>query len=501
MMTINDAWGLASDRRFHNLNMPILQDAKNFGAKAQKAYRLAELTTLTTQLPLRSLSFPAFLRGESSALHELTLAEKLAGVLRYLAAPLRYEPLNLPEVHYPVSSFGGLFSCGVKLIRRTEGGELQCFHYHPSYHALERETVAPDVSSPLQPGESLIALVGQFWAVAGKYGDFSPFGVSLDGGIVSTQLSYLLDVFGVNYENRADWIADAKPLVVTRHHPNVHEYEHPLAVLSLAENRFSESDWDFLASSDTRRIACWRETPGLDQQYGLLPSLLTLFAADLYQVEAKQQTADEVVCQSPDLPDSLPEKDVFDVIRDRTASNDVTGFSQRSPIVSSQFLSDFLTVMTTLRQRRGAAPAEEQLIISIAWINQHGLLPGLYDGNGQAIWQAKQPEAFFAILQDCLFNDGQNYNLASMTMELFVSVDTGQFIQQYGDASIHKAHHAAGCLGHDVCLTASLFGGFARPVRMFRDTRLQQQLGLPGQLLMQVLVGFNRHNNFAMALL
>lgn len=116
-ITLQDAWGLAGDRRFENLDMPILIDPVHYAAKAEKGTKQVEMLALTTNVPKQSQPFADFLKASPSVVADLPLDTRISAILRYLASPMRYEPINTPDVHYPVSSFGGLFSCGIKLLR------------------------------------------------------------------------------------------------------------------------------------------------------------------------------------------------------------------------------------------------------------------------------------------------------------------------------------------------------------------------------------------------
>ncbi|UAA40054.1 hypothetical protein KIH87_06805 [Paraneptunicella aestuarii] len=496
-LTLKDAWGLATDRRFDNLNMPILQDSRHYGAKADKSSKMAKLVFLNTNVPRQAQSFADFLAGKPCSLSELSFADKMSLVLRYLASPVRYEPLNRPDVHYPVSSFGGLFSCGIKLIVRHEkenqsqSNNVDVYHYHANYHALEQVASNVNYGTELAAGECHIAIVGHYWAVARKYGEYSPYGVVLDAGIVLTQLQYLLALAGVAATTEKTDLQMLQSLLVESD-----SVQQTLAALSLSIDD-EHNALAFLQQTQTHRVSIWSEPEGIHERFHNLQSLLDIFATPYEVCEAahsKQTLSEQALAE-------LPQDDVLDVLVRRSAANDATGFSQINKVLDAGFLTRFLSVLTGLKSRRETMPAESALQVKVAWINPYGPAIGMYDGAGELQYQPNQTEAFLDILRDCLYSDNQKYNLASMAFELFVTVDTAQLERDYGDAAIRLAHMAAGALGHDICLAASLFDAFARPVRMFRDTKLQQRLGLEGQLVVQVLVGFNRHHNFALKLL
>lgn len=502
-ITLQDAWGLAGDRRFDNLDMPILDDPVNYAAKADKAVKTVEMLELTTDVPRQSQSFPAFLAGEKSEVADLPVEQRLSAILRYLASPMRYEPMNTPDVHYPVSSFGGLFSCGIKFIRRhpksshsapttsSLTNQVDVYHYHANYHALEKSQTNVELAIDLQPNELLIGIVGHYWAVGRKYGEYAPFGVVLDSGIVFAHTNYLLQLFGLPFTTNNIELAPLNDCLVP-----AGSCQQTLAAIKV---QLPESAQEiFSAGTEQKRIAIWQEPEGLFERFTNLQQMVDLLAVP-YQGESVGSV--KPAMSKEKLPSQIPNHDVLNVIYNRTAANDGVGFSQVNKTVDANFLVRFMQTLAALRARRDLLPEEDLLMLKVAWINSYGPPTGLYDEQGEVIYQATDVEGFQDIIRDCLYSDRQQYNLSTMTLELFISVDTAKITENAGNSAFRLAHMGAGAVSHDVCLAASLFDGFARPVRMFRDTKLQQRLGLDGQLLIQVLVGFNRHNNYALTLL
>jgi len=492
-ITLQDAWGLASDRRFDNLEMPILDDPVNYGAKADAGVHEGAFLALTTDFPRQAGRFSDFLAGQNSKLAALPFEQRLSGVLRYLASPMRFEPLNMPDVHFPVSSFGGLSSCGIKFIRRhpTKAGFAQVFHFHGNYHALEKQIDELEWDGEIAQNQWLVTIVGQYWAVGRKYGDFAPFGVVLDSGIVLAQLQYLFRLFGFSFQTGFNTLNRLNDKLVPEG-----SFQQVLAAVTLdvpesANALLDNGEWEAL------EIATYQEPQGLMQRFGLLQDIVSLLACEFEQAWPAPLSLNV----DKSLHETLPERDMLDVIYNRTASNDRLGFSQVNKMLDGEFLKQFMQVLQQLKTCRDRLPLEDSLMINVAWINTSGPAMGLYDEVGEPVCIAQDSKRFQHIIQDCLYSDNQKYNLSSMTLELFISVDTDKVSKSAGNSALRATHIAAGAVAHDVCLAASLFDAFARPARMFRDTKLQQRFGLDGQLLIQVLVGFNRYNNFALTIL
>lgn len=492
-MTLQDAWGLVSDRRFDNLEMPILDDPIHYGAKADVGEHEGEFLSLSTDFPRQAGLFSEFLTGKTSALASLPFESRLSGLLRYLASPMRHEPLNVPEVHYPLSSFGGLSSCGIKFIRRHPKHEKQAqvYCFNGNYHALEKQAENVEWDVALSENQWLICIVGQYWTVGRKYGDFAPMGVVLDSGIVLAQLQYLLNLFGLPCHTGYNGLKALNQKLI----PDA-SFQQVLAAVTVdvpesANTLLEQGQWEPLT------VATFQEPKGLMQRFALLKDSVSLLSCE-YEgrwPSPFQYEADD------DLHSSLPQKDMLDVFYNRTASNDRLGFSQVNKALNSTFLKQFMQLLQQLKTCRDRLPLEDKLLINVAWMNTSGPAMGMYDERGEPTFIAQDEKQFHRILQDCLYSDNQKYNFSSMTLELFISVDTAEVSRFAGNSAFRAAHMAAGAVMHDVCLAASLFDGFARPTRMFRDTQKQQRLGLEGQLLIQVLVGFNRYNNFALTIL
>ncbi|MCY7294750.1 hypothetical protein [Alteromonas sp. a30] len=494
-ITLQDAWGLASDRRFDNLDMPILHDPVNYGAKADIGSHYGEFLSLSTDLPRSAGAFTQFLAGEKSEVSELPFEQRISAVLRYLSSPMRFEPLNSPEVHYPVSSFGGLLSCGIKFVCRhpEKNGYAEVFHFYGNYHALEKQHACVEWPDALPIGEWLVVITGQYWTVGRKYGDFSPFGVVLDSGIILAQLQYLLNLFGIGFSTgNLDLNRIGERVIPTG------SFQQVLAALPISVP--DEAATMLNGSLKPMEIAAYQEPKGITERFSLLNDTVDLLSAS-YEKHWPESPENAETESDAQLLQSLPDTDILDVIYNRTSSSDRLGFSQINKMLDGEFLQRFMKTFHKLRSRRALLPLEDKLMLNLAWINNFGPSMGLYNDQAEPIYIAQDTKQFRNILQDRLYSTNQKYNIASMTLEMYISVDTYQVSEFAGNSAFRLAHMAAGAVAHDMCLVASLFGAFARPVRMFRDTKLQQRLGLDGQLLMQVLVGFNRYNNYALTIL
>lgn len=370
---------------------------------------------------------------------------------------------------------------------------MEVYHYHANYHSLERQHSQLALDINLEPNELMIVIVGHYWAVGRKYGEYAPFGVVLDSGIVFAQFNYLLNLFGLPFSTENIALEPLNSGLIPQGSCQ--------QILAAIKVELPEEGLTFFSSeTEQMHIAEWQEPEGLFKRFSNLQQIVDLLSAP-YSGEMPQKIAPASIPVCDPDPGLLPQRDMLDVIYNRTAANDGVGFAQINKMLDEQFLVRFMQTLSTLRSRRSALPKENLLMLNVAWINSYGPAIGMYDEQGQPIYNPTDVEGFHNIIRDCLYSERQQYNLSTMTLELFISVDTAKISEEAGPSAFRLAHMGAGAISHDVCLVASLFDGFARPVRMFRDTKLQQRLGLDGQLIIQVLVGFNRHNNIALPLL
>jgi hypothetical protein len=496
-LSLQDVWALASDRRFENLDMPILDDL-TYSAKADKGSKAVDLIELDCDLPRKLQSFTGFIKGEESTVSKLPMALKLSAVLRYLASPIRYEPRNLPEVHYPMSSFGGFFSSNINLIYKgyDSNQTVNSFVYHPNYHALEKLSTKQGLEESLSQGELVFALVGQYWTVGRKYGEYSPYGVVIDSGIAFAQLSYLLRLFGFSFSVKWSGLESLQTYFESK--------EGGQQLLVTVKVELTESIEQIFKPAQRRRIAVWKEPKGIFEQFSNLREIASVFSAPYIpnaELESCGVQEDPVCIELPNLK-LAKNHDMFDVISNRSAGNDNAGFVGVSKDLEDDFLNNFLKTLAALGAKREKVPLEqESLSLNTAWINPYGPEQGIYDGSGNLVFRPEGQESYYQTLRDSLHNSQQLYNLPSMTMILFITADIEDASSRAGTSSVRIAHIGAGAMVHDICLAASLFGCFARPVRMFREAKLSQKFELKGQVVIQVLVGFARNNNFSMALI
>ena len=481
-----DLWLLAGERRFENLRMPILSLGEAaYRARAQPVVRQADVVALPTSLPIRSQPFWRWLRGAS--MPERPLDSRVAFLLRHLAAPARFEPTNVPVLHHTVASFGGLGSCGLVLLAPSQNGCGALYRYLPDYHSLEHLGPVP-ASAPVPPADQVwLACIGQPWLVLEKYGEYAPFGVALDAGLMDAQLRYLTALLG--WPRRR---VDLPPRTYRRWHLGAATSD---LLLSCHALDIAGDASEFLDQLQHRRIATWKPHVQDAERFPLLEAILAGFAA---ATPAEPETRSQQVTVEVDEPD---QRDLLAVMAARTSGNDTSGMAPIQPGLATDWLHRWATTVGALQQRRTQLPAEQELFVRYAWLHPQGPDIGLYDEALQFAGTGIGAVDFTAAVRDCLHNDQQYYNLDEMILEVFIGVDASAFQRRYGAGAIRLAHLAAGARVHDICLAAASFGCFARPVRMFRDAPLERRLELPGQLLIQVLVGVSRRANPAFRLL
>ncbi|MFO0433456.1 MAG: hypothetical protein ACK50G_03135 [bacterium] len=464
------------------LNVPAFHDYAYAAAQTPlRAVARRSLRRLDTRWPTQCQSFAAFIRGERVS--ELHVDDGLCLVLRYLASPLRYEPLNAYLVHRAVASTRSLFP--MQFLIATAAG---LYIYHAEHHALEAR--APAAPLPALPDGCDWALigVGRYWALAGKYAEFSPYLVTLEAGMLQAQLGHLVRLAGwhgqtLNLEGPA-W-RDALNLG-------------PLETAMVGWS--GSGGLPVFAPDAPTHVAEWAPNPALCDLYPQLIPLVRLF--DPLDCGPDVDANPSAACRSePQVIGNPGSRDVLDVFRARSSGNDAGGFSPVVQSTDAAFLRCLIGQSRALGRLREALPGEAQLKLSVAWISPYDANPGLYDEDLHPLCGQDDARGFLRTLEASLPHELFRYNTSALAFVFVIAVDLPEAAQSHGEHALRRLHLAAGALAQDISIVLSAHGMFARPVRMLDETALTTAWHMRSHIVYQVLAGFNRSSNWFMDLL
>lgn len=480
------AWALGSYRRLDALRVPAFQDPRALpGLKPAAVVLPARLSLLPTALPRELLPLREHLRGARVPGEESAVL-RLSRLLRTVAAPLRFEPLNPYAVHRGVPSGRCLYPLRYLLLG---GSEARVWAYRSEHHALESLGECPPLKGRLGEDGLLLLSIAELWSLADKYGEFSPFPCALEAGMAQAQICQVGEALGLAPQP-LDAPAEARALCAP--------FEIPLAAVQLRLAGFAPQDWP---QQDCRR-AGRAPTAELGRRFPQLDELAQAFSAGLEPFGAAKMrsvAASDAVEAVADL--DTPAIDLAEVLRRRGSGNDRGGFAPQPRLLSADFSPRLLALARALTARRAPLPGQQRLSQHWLWLHASGQPPGLYDLDSQPVASAPGGPAAIAALREALPRPDFRYNLPGFVGALLICAEPWPELYAAGPAVLRHRHLAAGALAQDFSLAAAALGLFARPLRMLHEHRLEARLGLPGPLVYTLLCGFNRSANPALELL
>jgi hypothetical protein len=450
------AWVLSTYQRLERMDVPVFEaDGAARVRKLERTVEDADLLMLPTDLPHE---LGAGLDGVTA----------LSLILRYLAAPLRYEPSAEAAVHKAVPSARCMYPLVYALLVRTADGAV-AYEYVPEFHALRRAGAAE-----LPAGIDIaIGCMARVWRIAEKYGEFADFPCVLEAGHGLAQLGHLCASIGHAQAGLLDREV-MRPLCKG-------SFEFPLFAFALG---MAASALDGLGQRSVR-LAGRREGADLANRFPRLSALHAIF--DRGASTAGQQRSGAAALRLADM-------------RRRQAGNDRSGIAAvlagRGAVAHS-----LPQAWRALRERRNGIATESSLHCQLAWIGGGDKPAGLYDADGRCFTQGMPAPEFLRRLHQMLPYRGMRYNLSSLAAVLIIQADPVEAIARHGDSAMRDMHLAAGATAQDFSLAAASLGLFARPVRMMREASLESVLPLQGQVMYLVLCGFARRSNLTMGLL
>lgn len=473
---IDRLWMLGTYRRMDVLDVPAFhRDVSDL--QPQKYSRRARLCLLPTFLPREISSLSDWLAGNhSDKVERLTWVERLSLLLRFLASPMRFEPQNIYRIHRAVPSGRCLFPVDIMLFLPNSLGEMAAFLYHPNFHAIEALPPS-DCSELAATSQGVIAGVARCWMIANKYGDFTPFPIMLESGMLRSQLRLLRDAVG--------WGGAQHDREIAR----------PYCDGLLDFPVFAETIQalphavDALPTRDVV-LAVWNETPHDRCERPQLAELIAAFD--------QPGGAEETPPAPPNCKSAAGTHGLLDVLRLRNSGNDRHGMFPAPAEATPNLLDRLIKLSAAFRARRAGTTIEQRLEIKFVWLACTGARSGIYDRYGRLFQSIDRLHLLSAAARSISLP--LRYNFAAHQLMVLIAADPlDELIRAPGGA--RDVHLGAGALAQDITLAAAALGLFARPVRMLSEVVLESALPIDGQLVYTLLCGAARSTNLTAELL
>ena len=476
-----EAWVLAGYQRLERLVVPAFGVDKTVMRRQQCVVEPADVRLLPLiGLPREVCSLDDYLADQRQGMPELDVLTRLSLFFKYLAAPLRYEPLSESAVHKAVPSSRGRFPLTYFFVQ-AYGASTRVYAYVPQFHGL-RELPRCTVSD-LEEGTAALVCVAGAWRYAEEYGEFAHVPCVLEAGHAQAQAHHLAQLLGLGAladpDRELGRALRALPLEI------------PLYCIGLR----LQLDIEKLVLSRPN-LAVPRPYPQMESRFPRLHLFQRCFDSGASPVRCVPPAA--ATGKHPHGPGA---RGMLGLMRSRSSGNDRGLASSVVAPVPRGTLASLVATWNALRRRRPASAVERELGLSLVWLGaEAGTRAAMYDIDGQSMtlgsWRGELHEALAKMLPYA----NTKYNFSALTAVLIIDADVLATIEQVGDAALREIYLAAGAAAQDFSLAATAHDMFARPMKMMREARMECEFKLRGQAVYLVLCGFARSANPTMEL-
>jgi hypothetical protein len=468
--SLAEAWLLGSHQRHERLDVPSFRgEAPRSAAEPRWLRHPLPLQPLPVALPAQMLSVGAHLRGQTSHLPQ---PQALALLLRHLATPLTWQPLNPYAVHRAVPSPRCAYPLQLWVVQNV-AGSLQAWRHlseHLSLNPVALQAPALQAAWP-HPRRLLLLAVAAHWQLTSKYGDFTPFVATLEAGHQAAQAAHLAEALG----HPAQWL---------------HGEAWEAARVAVCEQPLDALQWglwldDMAPLSLPAARSTWVCEPQASAAaLGAFPTLPRLLAGFAQQAPGVAGPASLTTLAAPPI-------DLLQLMRQRSAGNDRPGLFPRYRALA---LHRLVQLGQAMQDRRAPLPGDSLLRLQLLWLQDTPETPaGLY-GLAPLRCQQVQRDAA-ALLQAALPSPRVRHALHAHVVQLLWSADLNEAEQRLGRGALAQLHLAAGAQAQDWSLAAAALGLHARALRMNREAVLESALPLAGPLIYQLSCGTPRSAN------
>jgi hypothetical protein len=406
--------------------------------------------------------------------------ERLAMLLRYAAAPLRWEPLNAYHHHFAAASPRSLTICDLYLAVHPSGtGQAAVYRYLPDHHALTKVGTLPPSSE--EPGLTLF-VVANLMRSATPYGDFSACIGALEGGGVAGQIASIARAVGWSGPAAAREVAtDLRATLGLTHWSQTILGQIDLGGCDVAP-QLERMEPAIRAISER----------GMDEEveaFARMRRFIEGSGAGAFRLGAVPA---ETAHATPVAAPASDRDDVLQVVRRRSSGLDNDGSPSRAAGFDRATLAglavDWRFLMTRcLTGDLGAVP----LTISLTVLNG---APGLV-GRYVLRRDADEPEWIGAPDPSHLRSFSSRHYWEGVSFVANISCDPWAALASVPHAPFAAIHGAAGACGHALSLAAARRGMFARPVRAYTEFALGHVTPEDEIPVLQLLCGYSRQAN------
>ena len=491
-LTQLDMWILSTYQRLERIDAPIFDITKSQNIlEMKRTVEEASLYLLPTDLPRKSQSLANRVSGKlCKSIQALTKTQQISLLFRYLSSAMRFEPHNENPIHKTVPSARCMYPLRFILVTKTHGA-IVAFEYKSDFHALQRVEVNSDMAHLMRDVDAAVICLSNNWVAAGKYGEFSHFPCLLEGGHALSQLNHLVGLF--NWDSNAVIPRDLGHLYCQG------DFEIPLFITGLTVDLGDLTKLPVHHCVMAKTI----EPSGLKNRFPRLIEINSLFNKDQLQTNVLDaaQPDEQLSLATPLVQHAIPDIDLFELMRARHSGNNRGGVAAISKHVASDQLSKIINLWHAISNMRRKIPSEHSLSLSFGWLSSSGPRIGLYNSEGELLTPELSPTEFAARMKATLPYKEMRFNTSSLAMTFIISADPIEAIANHGDSALRDMLLAAGAAAQDLSYAATAVGMFARPVRMMREECIETAFPVEGQVLYQVLCGFNRRSNLTFEVL
>jgi hypothetical protein len=423
---------------------------------------------------------PETVVGGAMPAAERPASDKLAWLLRHTVWPLRWEPLNGSGQHRAVPSPGALYPVDLLLLARTRDG-ARVLHCSPRDMALVETRALSDEALPASADALSMVAVGNVGRCVGGYGDLALCLVTLEAGMLQTQLRLVAGALGWGLRIDAGHDHDALRATLGL----AHWSEVPMLCFRLTGEGAASATSE-LAS---RRLTTIRPHPHHDaaDRHPLMREVVRL--AGPSGNDAARCAVDAAASADPATPacdDAFP---LFDASWRRSS-----GLGQGIVRWTADFTAELLqnVLADTRRLARDAAwPTADRppLAVTLVWRpTEHGPV-GLYalDADLGRTTPVPASAARLRFARDvCRDNSG---------LVATIAVDARRIDDRAGARALLDAYLAAGALAQCLGLAAARHGLVARAFMAYPDDAKNPLVPLEQRTLVQILFGYDPRPN------
>lgn len=349
-----------------------------------------------------------------------------------------------------------------------------------------------------------IILTTNFYKPSLLYGNFAYSLCTLEAGHAISQLQQFCYQLGI--ETKINYLfLDETIKEITKCAPIS---EVPLAILSFThQEKFYKNKWVITKNNSSGKEDNFKvmKEGGTSQLQTEEKTKYQVHCRELLDLIEAGQISDMAILNNKLASDSLLKKtskptskkmswELSDLIHSserRSSGNDVNGLVADLTTIHK---ADVLAVVNKWKdlQEQFEHCEIEKIPYNLYLIVQHvsDLERGIYQfSHSKSDIEFVHAKDLRTDMQRAFTVDAKKYNMASIPLIVFITVDFDQILRTYGNRGYQMAQLKVGSIAHQFCLLASSMDWFCRPSKSFYDFAVEEILDTSEQIIYQLLVG------------